>query len=88
MHLQTESFGYCSGSGYLSFNRLLILSYEWCGVNQKARNPALSSRIAGFIRSIPVVLFTAVQRGDPVHLLRSQRKTEQIEILADVIRIG
>ena len=65
-------------------------SFVFCdrltGLRQRAPEPLPGSgRVS---RSMPVVLFAAVQRSDLLHLLRCQLKTEQIKVLADVVRVG
>ena len=39
-------------------------------------------------KSVPVVLFAAVQVGDALHFLLGQLKSEQIKIFPDMLRIG
>ena len=41
-----------------------------------------------FFRSIPIVLFAAVQRRDGGHFFHIQFKTEQIQVLQDMLRIA
>ena len=38
--------------------------------------------------SVPVMLFAAVKRGDLFYLFRRQLKTKQIQVLADMVRVG
>ena len=55
-------------------------------IRQEARNLVITPD-CGLNLLIPVVLFATVQRGDLFHLCRGQFKAEQVEILANVIRI-
>ena len=45
------------------------------------RNVNVQRRFRSLPASIPVVLLVSVERGDPVHLIRGEFKSEQVEIL-------
>ena len=63
-------------------------SHKAAGLQSGSFEPACRPDFALFESSVPVMLFAAIQRSNPVHFFRCQFKAEQVKILPDMIRVG